>query len=668
MPIEVLPLGVQCNLRCQYCYQNPMRDAGNERGSYDLAAILKGLLGSPEPLMLFGGEPLMMPLEDLCQLWAFGLGRHGGSSMQTNGLLVTDEHIAAFRRFRVTCGVSVDGPAELNDARWAGTQEDTRAAAVKVMDAIRRLAEAGMPPPLIVTLHRGNASAERLPVLCAWFRELDELGVPVARLHLLEAEDEDIRAKYSLTPGECLAAIETLEALERELKHLRFDLFSDLRKMLTGADEQVTCVWTGCDPYTTDAVQALLGDGSLRNCGRTNKDGVDFAKAETPGFERYVTLYHTPQEEGGCQDCRFFLSCKGNCPGTAVSGDWRNRTEHCDVLKTLFGRLEGELVASGEVPLSLHPRRPELEARALGVWSSGKNARLHELLSQPEEHVEPPPAELAPFVRVSWADDTARDVWAPRFRTLAALFEVLEWRSVAAGLRRAAVIPVAAARRAEAERDLAQHGLALLDVESTDPSRVAVGRPAELESFRAAWQSLDEKLLARLLGTPECCARARATDEVWAFALATGAASEESSGALAVDLKVPAELNPFWSRLGIRVTPHLPCGADCEASDAMAGQLVELARGLGADQELDWLLEVLAWPVERSSLHGLVETKTPVLKMIHEGARAYPEQIVRLHGSAFPEEGAAGLTFAFETPRRRRVRDSAAHRRGLENE
>ena len=29
MTVEVLPVGVACNLGFTYCYQNPMRDAGN---------------------------------------------------------------------------------------------------------------------------------------------------------------------------------------------------------------------------------------------------------------------------------------------------------------------------------------------------------------------------------------------------------------------------------------------------------------------------------------------------------------------------------------------------------------------------------------------------------------------------------------------------------------
>ncbi len=84
--------------------------------------------------------------------------------------------------------------------------------------------------------------------------------------------------------------------------------------MLVGEDHGTSCIWNACDPYTTQAVRGVAGQGQRNNCGRTNKDGIDFGKADTPGYERYLALYQTPQEAGGCSGCSFFLMCKGQCP------------------------------------------------------------------------------------------------------------------------------------------------------------------------------------------------------------------------------------------------------------------------------------------------------------------------------------------------------------------
>jgi uncharacterized protein len=120
------------------------------------------------------------------------------------------------------------------------------------------------------------------------------------------------------------------------------------------------------------------GNGQRSNCGRTNKDGIDFLKASTPGYERYIALYHTPQANGGCKDCRFFLVCKGQCPGTAIDGDWRNRTEHCEVWKKLFRLIEERLLDRGAFPISVQPNRIYLEQVMLNAWAAGQNPSIQQ--------------------------------------------------------------------------------------------------------------------------------------------------------------------------------------------------------------------------------------------------------------------------------------------------
>jgi uncharacterized protein len=104
-----------------------------------------------------------------------------------------------------------------------------------------------------------------------------------------------------------------------------------------------------------------------------NKDGIDYLPAENEGFERYMALYHTPQAAGGCKDCRFFLMCRGQCPGTAIAGDWRSRSEQCQTWFAVFAEIEAELVAKGITPLSLRPERIEVEKEMVRRWGAGQN-------------------------------------------------------------------------------------------------------------------------------------------------------------------------------------------------------------------------------------------------------------------------------------------------------
>jgi uncharacterized protein len=196
-------------------------------------------------------------------------------------------------------------------------------------------------------------------------------------------ESESIREKYGLSPSDYLAAFRAIMKLEAdELKNVRFSEFHDMRRMLKGEDNHTTCVWNACDPYTTRAVHGIEGNGQISNCGRTNKDGVDFVKGDQPGFERYIALYKTPREFGGCRGCRFFLQCKGQCPGTAINQDWRNRTEHCELWEGLLSDLEAEMLARGEQPLSRSPLRPHIEKQFLEAWARGENPMIETVLAR----------------------------------------------------------------------------------------------------------------------------------------------------------------------------------------------------------------------------------------------------------------------------------------------
>lgn len=382
MQVELRPLGVKCNLACKYCYQHPQRAACGAVGRYDIDAMKSAVEQEGGSFVLFGGEPLLVPESDLEELWSWGFQRSGSNTVQTNGTAVSEAHIRMFKQYNVSVGISIDGPGELNCLRWAGSAERTSEATVRTEAAIERLCREGVSPTLIVTLHRENANASRLPRLMEWIMVLDRMGVTFVRLHILESENDLNRKNYGLTDAENIDVFLALARFERSLLHLRFDVFGDIRALLLGRDGRAACVWTACDPYTTAAVHGVEGLGQRSNCGRTNKDGVDYVKAATPGFERYLALYKTEHEFGGCSGCRFFLVCKGQCPGTAIDGDWRNRTADCSVWMKLLEFFEQELIAMGKTPITAQPDlRSRLEQSLIDAWRQGRNPKIETLMA-----------------------------------------------------------------------------------------------------------------------------------------------------------------------------------------------------------------------------------------------------------------------------------------------
>lgn len=400
MSIEVLANGVACNLDCDYCYEDAMRK-NSPKVTYQPEKLKARLMQITEAWTLFGGEPLLLKLSELEDLLRIGFERHGETSIQTNGSLITPRHVELFEQYNTSIGISMDGPGELNDARWAGTLDGTRKMTARSESAIEMLVKRWvetkndrLKPNLIVNLHALNVSPDRLPALKAWLTDMSALGVRSCRLHFL---DLDYKAeKLVVPPAVMLQASLELWALQDSLT-MKFDIFKDMLGLLRDGGDS-TCVWHACDPWNTQAVEGVNGDGTTGMCGRgAGNDGLNWQPASGAGVpsvnrasgavgqrfhERQLSLYVTPQEHGGCSGCRFWLMCLGHCPGsgqaasTDSQGDWRLKTVHCEVLQGLFGEAERRIGQAGLVPLSLAPNREEVERLAYAEWSAGREPYL----------------------------------------------------------------------------------------------------------------------------------------------------------------------------------------------------------------------------------------------------------------------------------------------------
>ena len=101
-------------------------------------------------------------------------------------------------------------------------------------------------------------------------------------------------------------------------------------------------------------------------------------------------------------------------------------------------------------------------------------------------------------------------------------------------------------------------------------------------------------------------------DTTWPMALASAGAS---NGTRALAVSGPPEANILWRWMGVRAVPHLPCRFDCPATVELARRFLDVGREAGYREEMDWLVEILGWPVEWSALHGIAEVRTPILKV-----------------------------------------------------
>lgn len=125
----------RCNINCSYCYVYNMgddswEDMPNFISSDTIKALTERLNEYLEihpqrsfAVVLHGGEPLLIGsrrLEKLLFSLRSVLPQQHCISIQTNGILITDNILDICSRFRVSLSVSLDGPEEINDANRIG--------------------------------------------------------------------------------------------------------------------------------------------------------------------------------------------------------------------------------------------------------------------------------------------------------------------------------------------------------------------------------------------------------------------------------------------------------------------------------------------------------------------------------------------------------------------
>jgi hypothetical protein len=288
---------------------------------------------------------------------------------------------------------------------------------------------------------------------------------------------------------------------------------------------------------------------------------------------------------------------------------------------------------------------------------------------------------LPEFFRYAWTTEKARAVWEPRFDAVGAAVSDLQWLTVAAGQRSCGLARFSPdVLMTEAPRWVAR-GIQFLPVtleaegmsryEAVAPAYVP-GRPfrfsigfgqgENLLSLKTAIIEGDDEAAGRLFGYPPCCReffqeswrRRGHVDTVWLAATATASGIEgaEIDSGETIRLTQPSLSNILLRGLGIRAVLHLPCRFDCAGSLEFAEQFIEVGKKHGFSQEMDWLRQILSWPMEWSALHGIAEIRTPILKCSMRTDATASTCKVLFSGWALPEEAAAGIGHAYRSPRR----------------
>lgn len=365
---------VGCNLGCEYCYENPSRDMTKTeiQAEYDLDAIIDRLAEFKEKYNsvpgLHGGEPLMLPNEDIEEIFKWIHDNYnleeadGAIHIQTNGTLVDEEVIDLFEEYDISVGVSIDGPGHLNSARTAksGGEEITELMTQKTMENIERLlkSEVSHRTSVIVVLTKKNSGTDdRLDTLLEYIDWFSQMGV---RGHFNPAIPYDGQEELSLSPERLKEIyLKTWEWMKEE-DYREWDPMRNMQANLYGKSLK-DCIFTKCDPYNTTSAKIVKGTGGTTGCGKTwatTGDGGSFLQGDSTGNsygegdERYEMLKRTPspyseevvngtvEDQGGCKGCHYWTVCRGGCPSSGLNKDHRNRSRWCEAYHALYKRIE----------------------------------------------------------------------------------------------------------------------------------------------------------------------------------------------------------------------------------------------------------------------------------------------------------------------------------------
>lgn len=147
----LLKVASRCNINCRYCYVYNMGDTRwadmpTQMSYATIGAVAQalGVLARAQQrrfaVVLHGGEPLLLGRTKLAVLLTelrAALSLEYPVSIQTNGMLITDDMLDVCSDHHTNLGVSIDGPRHIHDRHRVGHQGDSTYD--KVLEGIERL-------------------------------------------------------------------------------------------------------------------------------------------------------------------------------------------------------------------------------------------------------------------------------------------------------------------------------------------------------------------------------------------------------------------------------------------------------------------------------------------------------------------------------------------------
>ncbi|NMC09837.1 MAG: radical SAM protein [Methanothrix sp.] len=309
-----------CNLRCSYCYARGGESSASM--SWVTAKRAVDVMAQRFPsfkIQFTGGEPLLnLGLIERAVDYLDELGLRVPCQVQTNATLIIPDVAAKLKSLKIAVGVSLDGPALVNDA--LRPFPDGRGSTGSALKGIFALREEGIRVGATCVLSSANAGA-----LAGLVDLLSYLGnVEGVAMDLLRPVG---RASRSMQPEATMAAKGIEEAIKRadriaEMggRRIRFREIERMKGTLCRGEKRLHhCYFDSCRSLV------VLADGRSYVCPSLLNENLGLGDIMAPGFadgllDRMAAARRLVQAPQVCRNCPDRWLCGGPCLAHYVAG------------------------------------------------------------------------------------------------------------------------------------------------------------------------------------------------------------------------------------------------------------------------------------------------------------------------------------------------------------
>ncbi len=343
----IIKLTEVCNFNCLYCYyRERMNDSHEKYMSRNVAVKIltesmkfnKSNGKNTTRVIWHGGEPLMynvnkfdLILSEINEI-AKDLEVSVTHTIQTNGFLVSEEWIKLFKKHSIQVGVSIDGPAEINDAQRGNDGEPITQ---KIIDNINWLKSEGCYSGILSVITNNHAGKAKDYYDFCINNNLSEIGLGRCFIENGDTLDNDIASKFFIELFD-LYFYGNYDINIREFSLAMSNGLYRVHNFCCAAERSVCGCFLSfspngnvyfCDNFDNYSPVGNIKIDDLMSISKSNAL-INYRKNALDNFEVM------------CKNCRVVDMCRGGCPRHDVTKDGKVKNVFCESYISLYEHIK----------------------------------------------------------------------------------------------------------------------------------------------------------------------------------------------------------------------------------------------------------------------------------------------------------------------------------------